>query len=101
MQDKRNLNDAEKLEALEADEKEYSKVLLYKLFMDYTDELQTNKELMEESKEAVTFFAEANHISTKSPLAMLYGGFVAGVNKGLELAETIESAAQEGANNEH
>lgn len=51
-------------------------------------------------KEIVNHFIRLNNIPADSPLAIMFNGFVAGLNKGLEVAEQIKECGKGGGDNE-
>ena len=53
---------------------------------------QTEAEYAEE-REVLAHFAELEGVAEKSPYVMMYAGFRAGLDKGLELAERMENKA--------
>lgn len=75
---------------------EFGELLLYHKWTDFCE----NGGLDEADKEIVNHFVRLNNIPADSPLAIMFNGFVAGFNKGLETAEQIKECEKGGGDNE-
>ena len=79
-------------ETMPQDEKDFYNCIIYGLFEEYVKGLSKQTEAeKEEELSVLAHFAEIQGVKVNSPYYMLYMGFRAGVDKGLELAQRLES----------